>query len=114
VIPVRMQEAWLLHDEPALRLAAGCPAGTVALNLPALHRVESVPDPRGTLYEALKRASQSRGRKLRKFRPIVAAHRLADLIEDWSPLCELPAYQRLEDHTRKQLRAMGVPVCSVD
>jgi len=34
VVPVRMQEAWLLFDETALRKAAGNPNGTQKLNLP--------------------------------------------------------------------------------
>ncbi|MHC5830744.1 MAG: hypothetical protein ACYT04_86055, partial [Nostoc sp.] len=34
VIPVRMQEAWLLFDEAALRKAAGNPSGRQPLQLP--------------------------------------------------------------------------------
>ena len=37
VVPVRMQEAWLLHDEAALREAAGRPTGTEELGLPPAH-----------------------------------------------------------------------------
>lgn len=36
VVPVRMTEAWLLFDEPAVRAAAGNPAGVVPLDLPAV------------------------------------------------------------------------------
>ena len=36
VVPVRMQEAWLLHDEIALREAAGRPSGIEDLRLPPL------------------------------------------------------------------------------
>ena len=44
VVPVRMQEAWLLHDEAALREAAGRPSGTEDLG-PARASVGSVGRP---------------------------------------------------------------------
>ena len=36
VVPVHMQEAWLLHDEASLREAAGRPLGSEPLQLPPL------------------------------------------------------------------------------
>ena len=45
VVPVRMQEAWLLFDETALRLAAGRPSGRAPLDLPPPERVEQAADP---------------------------------------------------------------------
>ena len=36
LIPVRMQEAWLLFDEAAIRRASGNPNGQIALALPKL------------------------------------------------------------------------------
>ncbi len=33
IIPVRMTEAWFLHDEDAIRSASGNPRGTVSLHL---------------------------------------------------------------------------------
>src|SRR5262249_34801620 len=44
VVPVRMQEAWLLFDEPALRRAAGNPNGRMILQLPHLGELEGLPD----------------------------------------------------------------------
>jgi hypothetical protein len=38
VVPVRMQEAWLLIDEAALRRAAGNPNGPMPLAMPSLPR----------------------------------------------------------------------------
>lgn len=84
VIPVRMQEAWLLHDESALREAAG------------------------RLHEALRLASGAKGRRAKQFSPSRAAHRLADLVEDWRPLRQLSAFQRLEQDTREALAALGL------
>lgn len=107
VIPVRMQEAWLLHDETALRQAAGRPAGREPLDLPPLNRVEALPDPKQVLHDALRRASGTRGRRAQAFSPQRAAHRLADLVQDWSPLTALPAFQRLESDTRAVLASLS-------
>lgn len=108
VVPVRMQEAWLLHDETALREAAGRPSGTEPLHLPPPHRWESLPDPKKVLHEALRAASGGKGRRAKSFRPGRAAHRLADLITDWSPLRTLTAFARLEGDTRTALERLGV------
>ena len=43
VVPVRMTEAWLLFDIPAIRAAAGNPNGSVDLDLPRLADVEGLP-----------------------------------------------------------------------
>jgi hypothetical protein len=106
VVPVRMQEAWLLHDERALREAAGCPAGRQSLDLPELSRVEALPNPKFVLHEALQKASGTRGRRAQSFNPGRAAHRLADGIKDWSALRALPAFRRLESDTREAIEAL--------
>ena len=111
IVPVRMQEAWLLHDETALRQAAGRPKGSAILRLPLVNRIESLPDPKHTLHEALRIASEAKGRRANSFRPSQAAHRLADLIADWSPLRSLPAFKRLEADTYTALQALDFPLC---
>ena len=108
IVPIRMQEAWLLHDEAALRRAADRPSGTEALNLPPANRWESLADPKATLYSALRTARGATGRRARSFRPGRAAHRLAELVTDWSPLRELTAFQRLERDTRAALTNLGL------
>lgn len=110
VVPVRMQEAWLLHDEAALREAAGRPSGTNPLNLPPAAKWEGLSDPKAILHSALTAASGASGRHLKRFRPAKAAHRLAELIQDWSPLRTLPAFLRLEHDTKHALRELGVPL----
>lgn len=107
IVPVRMQEAWLLHDEAALRRAAGRPSGRDPLRLPPLAGVEGVPSPKDVLHEALRVASGTRGRRAKKFNPGLAAHRLADLISDWSPLRQLEAFRRLEADIRQALLGLG-------
>ncbi len=96
VIPVQMLEAWLLFDIDAVRVAAGNPHGRVHLKLPPLKQVESLPNPKSQLYELLKQASELTGRRLKKFNPQERIHRLAELIDDFSSLRVLSAFQALE------------------
>lgn len=104
VIPVRMQEAWLLFDEAALRRAAGKPTGRTPLELPKLSHVEGIADPKTLLNECLQRASQTTGRRAKRFRPAKAVHRMANIIVDWSPLRQLESFRRLEEDLRATLR----------
>lgn len=97
VVPVRMQEAWLLFDEMAIKLAAGNRSYGEALDLPLLKDMETLPDPKTELHERLKRASGLRGRRLRSFPVGQRARGVAESIEDFSPLRSLPAFRALED-----------------
>ena len=108
VVPVRMQEAWLLHDETALREAAGRPSGTEDLGLPPPYRWDKLPNPKKVLHEALRTANGAKGRRARSFKPGRAAHRMANLITDWTPLRALAAFTRLEADTKTALADLGV------
>jgi len=101
VIPVRMSEAWLLFNESAIRQAAGNPNGTVWLDLPPLNRLEDRPDPKSDLLEALRLASELRGRRLKKFNDAQAVRRVGDFLNDFSPLRELPAFLAFENTVRQ-------------
>jgi len=103
VVPVRMQEAWLLVDESAIRKAAGNPAGRIDLALPPAHRIEEIPDPKERLFQALRTASGQQGRKLKKLRLPVLRRRVAELIEDLTPLRSIPAFIALEDEIEQFL-----------
>lgn len=104
VVPVRMQEAWMLHDEDAIRRAAGQPSGRQQLGLPPATRLEAIADPKTVLHNALASACGLSGRRLRRFEPAKAAHRVAMLVRrDWSVLRALPAFVRLERDTRRAL-----------
>jgi len=100
VVPVRMTEAWLLIDEGALRRAADNPNGKTPLQMPSFGKLEDI-DAKTTLHQLLRNASGKTGRRLKRFRVERAVYRLAELIEDYSPLKRLPAFcafrKRLEE-----------------
>lgn len=100
VIPVHMLEAWLLFDINGIRRSAGNPNGKISIQLPPLNRLESLPDPKNTLYQLLRSACELHGRKLKKYRPQISVHRLTECIDDFSPLRELAAFQFLENEIR--------------
>lgn len=114
VVPVRMSEAWLLIDEPALRSAAGNPRGREAVSLPALQALEAQPNPKKMLHDLLRNASGTRGRKLRNFDVGAAKFRLADLISNYDRLRELRAFQRLEADIKRVLSEWPKPSCRFD
>jgi len=103
LVPVRMTEAWFLFDEESLRRAAGNPNGNMPLELPRLRVAEKLPNPKEILYGALRTASGTQRRKRKKFNPQRAFHRLAALIDDFSPLEELPAFQLFRDELYRRL-----------
>ncbi len=105
VIPVHMTEAWLLFDIKALRKAASNPNGKISLQLPDLKRLENEPDPKAVLYELLRQASELSSRRLRNFAESERVYRLAELIDDFSPLRTLPAFAELESEVREVITA---------
>jgi hypothetical protein len=107
VVPVRMMEAWLLFDEPAIREAAGNPNGRSELDMPRLDRLEALPDAKALLHEILRSASGLVGRRGRQFRVRAAVHRLADIIDNFGSLRSLPAFRELERDVGAALRERG-------
>ena len=94
IVPVRMTEAWLLVDEAAVRRAAGNPNGRSDVPLPALTAVERIVDPKALLARCLEEASQKNGRRLDIFRrdiPVMR-HRVAELVQDFDRLLDLPSF----------------------
>ena len=51
VIPVRMQEAWLLFDDLAINTPAGNRSFRENLVLPTIHNLETLTEPQFNLYE---------------------------------------------------------------
>jgi hypothetical protein len=109
VVPVRMLEAWLIFDQTAIRKAAGNPNGTLSLNLPHLTRLEDRPDPKKELDDALRRASELSGRRLKKFNRKQAFWRIVDFIDDYAPLRNLSAFQTFENSVKKMAQNQFQP-----
>ena len=107
VVPVRMTEAWFMCDEAAIRRAAGNPHGRIALAVPSGDRAEGIPHPKGTLHELLRSASELPARRLRRFPIHERVHRVAELIEDFSPLRQLPAFAALEKELQEVIKNAG-------
>jgi hypothetical protein len=107
VIPVRMQEAWLLFDEAALRKAAGNPKGKHSLQIPPIAKLEQLPNPKSDLHELLREASGLRGRRRRQLRVDVGARRVAEFISNFAPLRSLPAFSTLEAEIENIIKVQG-------
>ena len=67
VIPVRMQETWLLIDEAAIKNAAGNRHYAGQLKLPPAKRLERIRDAKNVLSGLLKQASDLNKRRQRRF-----------------------------------------------
>ncbi len=94
LIPVRMQETWLLVDEQAIRVAAGNPKGRVQLDIPRIGNLETLSKPKAILHTALRTASELSARRLHGFNPEARAFQVGDSITDFTPLRQLPSFQR--------------------
>lgn len=101
VVPCKMSEAWLLIDPDAIRMAAGNPNGKILLKLPPTNKLEKIADPKNTSITLLKEATELNNRRLKKFNPRLAIHRLSETIEDYSLLRNLEAFQKLEEELDK-------------
>ncbi len=107
VVPVRMSEAWFLFDELAIRTAADNPNGAVHLEIPQISRVEELADPKDVLHSLIRRASELSGRRLEKLRIPQRVRRLADLIDDYSPLRAVSAFSDFESRLRSIVSDRG-------
>lgn len=107
VVPVRMQEAWLLLDESAIRRAASRPSSTEPLHLPPARKWDTLPDPKDVLHSALRSAHGATGRRARRFNVHRATHQVAEFVSDWTPLRALDAFVRFERDLIAALEALG-------
>jgi hypothetical protein len=107
VVPVRMTEAWFLFDEHHLREAAGNPKGMVPLDLPPLPKIEGLVNPKETLNQLFRTATELPAQRLKRFSCAQAFHRLAELIQDFAPLRQLPAFNYLEEDLRGVVENAG-------
>lgn len=104
VIPVRMTEAWLIANGAPIRAAVGNPNGSDPLHLPAIKSIESLPDPKAILFEALKAASGMNATRRRRFKPDQYRHRVSELTDDLAPLRKLRSFAHLETQIQRHLQ----------
>lgn len=105
-IPVKMLESWLLADDNAIRQAANNRNGTVALNLPAPHRIEFLNDPKQELYDRLRIASELPPQRLRKFNVHQARSRVSDFMKDFTVLRLQHGFLEFEESLRSNMNAL--------
>lgn len=109
VVPVRMTEAWLLLDEAAIRKVVGKPNGVTPLGLPPAAKVETTPDPKEVLRNALLAAVETTGRRRRKFRREFPRLRRS-LLEDLplgGQLASLPSWNAFRSATQAALAKLA-------
>ena len=109
VVPVRMQETWLLIDEAALRQAAGNPNGNQPLSMPDANKLEELPNPKEILHDLMRQSSGLQGRHLDQFSRKLGRRlqQLADEIDDFGPLRRLAAFRRLEGEIERVAKEEG-------
>lgn len=98
VIPVRMSEAWLLFDGPAIARAAGASAANVSVPSPS--QIEAVSNPKQLLSDLLRQAAGSpTGRRKDQLDRDLTNRRVgvAREIHDFSPLETLPAFRQFQE-----------------
>jgi hypothetical protein len=104
VVPVRMQEAWLLIDEAAIRCASGNPSGRNSLDLPRVSELEAIVDPKSRLHSLLRDAASLGAHRRRKMNLSALTFRVAELIQSYEPLMALPAFALMEGKLKQVVR----------
>lgn len=106
IVPVQMTEAWLLADPDALRTAIGSAADAHVLGLPSrAGDVESDPNPKRTLNQAVQRALADRPRRRRRMDLRTLYEPMARQVN----LCRLagvPAYRQFASELTQALIAL--------
>ncbi len=103
VIPIKMIESWLLFHEDAIRTVVGNPNGRQDLNLPKISEIEKITDPKARLEKMLIDASFPSRRGKRVTIPPNYCVRIAEEIDDFEPLRNLSAFQKLEKELKNTL-----------
>ena len=103
VIPIKMIESWLLFHEDAIRTVVGNPNGRQDLNLPKISEIEKITDPKARLEKMLIDASFPSRRGKRVTIPPNYCVRIAEEIDDFEPLRNLSAFQKLEIELKNTL-----------
>lgn len=104
VIPIKMTETWLLINEDAIKKAAGNRNYRGHLQLPPVRNLEKETNPKKLLHTLLKESCGLNGRRLDKFNVHKAVHRVAENIQDFSPLRSLSAFRKFEEDLKEAVQ----------
>ncbi len=102
LIPIKMMEAWLLFDKNAIKKAAGNRNYKAEIKLPTLKQVENI-NPKVVLHDLLKQVSGLKGRQLKNFNVHQAVHLVAQNIENFNVLRQLPAFRKFETELKHKV-----------
>ena len=105
VVPLRMQETWLLIDESAIKIAAGNRRYAGDLDIPTARQLESMSDPKELLYRLLIQASDLNRCRRRSFPAAKHARLVTEFVDDFSPLRQLNAFAVFEEEVNRVIRA---------
>ncbi|UQU64439.1 hypothetical protein COUCH_36710 [Couchioplanes caeruleus] len=89
IVPVRMTEAWLILDEPLIRIVAGNPNGRIPLDIPSVREAERVADPKALLKNLILTASETTGRRRRNLQ--AALPPIEDYSKSWILMAQFNA-----------------------
>lgn len=105
VVPVKAIEAWLLLSEVDLRRLSDNPRGTARLESLRPAAVERLADPKTKLYEQMRIASETSGRRRKRFNSTLAGRRtrLIESLDVNGPVTQMKAWAMLEDDVRRWL-----------
>ena len=99
-----IQNALVTFESAPVSIAI-VPVRMSALDLPGLTKIESLPDPKQVLFDALRMASELAPNRLRKFNPEEKRHRVTDLMNSLDRLRRLPSFQHLEHQIQQHFAA---------
>ena len=103
VIPLKMIESWLLFHEDAKRKVLGNPNGRKHINFKKISEIEKITDHKARLEKMLSDASFPSRRGKRVTSPPNYCVRIAEEIDDFEPLRNLSAFQKLEKELKNTL-----------
>lgn len=104
LVPIRMQESWLLCDEDAIRMAAGNPNGKVALRMPRTSAIENLSDPKESVFSLLRTASGRSGRRLQQFNVEFARTMICQHLNGFDKLRALGSFRAFEADLREVIQ----------
>jgi hypothetical protein len=104
IVPVHMQEAWLLADIALLKKQIGTGMHDAELGIDK--KPESIPDPKQIIEEAIRIARQELTKRRRHDLQIGDLYQLIGQSISLMALQDLPSYKKFEEHVRCALREL--------